>query len=310
MPTSIVTGAGGFIGSNLVRELLDRDHTVRGVDNFQTGRRENLDDVTDDAFELYERDLAEGDLEDIFDGVDYVFHQAAVPSVPRSIDNPRLSVNANCTGTTEMLLAARDADVERVVVASSSSVYGSGGELPKHEEQPINPESPYALTKYFTEELAMEFSEFYGLDTVALRYFNVFGPRQDPSSDYAAVIPKFIRMMLDGEQPTIHGDGGQSRDFTYIENVLQANVKAATSDVGGEVYNVACGGQVTINELVDTLNDVLGTDLEGVHTDPRAGDVRHSHADISKAREEIGYEPVVEFREGLERTVEAIETEH
>lgn len=305
MPTSVVTGAGGFIGSNLVRKLLDLDHDVRGIDNFRTGRRSNLAGV-DEGFTLYERDLATDDIHDVVDGAEYVFHQAAVPSVPRSIDDPRLSVEANCTGTTELLLAARDAGVERVVVASSSSVYGSSEELPKREDQPISPESPYALTKYFTEELAMEFADFYDLDTVALRYFNVFGPRQDPSSDYAAVIPKFIRMMLDGQEPTIHGDGGQSRDFTHIENVLQANVKAATSDVGGDVYNVACGDRITINDLVSSLNDILGTDFAGVHTDPRPGDVRHSKADISKARDEIGYEPDVSFREGLERTVDFI----
>lgn len=309
MALSLVTGVGGFIGSNLARELLSRGHTVRGIDNFETGYRANVESIEDDQFTFFERDLATDSLTDVVEGVDYVFHQAAVPSVPRSIDDPQLSVEANCVGTSELLVAARDANVERVVVASSSSVYGSSETLPKREDQPINPESPYALTKYFTEELAMEFSEFYDLDTVALRYFNVFGPRQDPTSDYAAVIPKFARMMLDGDQPTIHGDGEQSRDFTYIENVLQANVKAATSDVGGEVYNVACGDRITINELVTALNDVLGTDLQGVHTDPRPGDVKHSKADISKAREEIGYEPTVGFSEGLERTCEYIRNE-
>jgi len=309
MALSLVTGVGGFIGSNLARELLSRGHTVRGIDNFETGYRANVESIEDDQFTFFERDLATDSLTDVVEGVDYVFHQAAVPSVPRSIDDPQLSVEANCVGTSELLVAARDANVERVVVASSSSVYGSSETLPKREDQPINPESPYALTKYFTEELAMEFSEFYDLDTVALRYFNVFGPRQDPTSDYAAVIPKFARMILDGDQPTIHGDGEQSRDFTYIENVLQANVKAATSDVGGEVYNVACGDRITINELVTALNDVLGTDLQGVHTDPRPGDVKHSKADISKAREEIGYEPTVGFSEGLERTCEYIKSE-
>lgn len=304
MLTSVVTGAGGFIGSNLVRELLSRGHEVRGIDNFETGSPDNLIGIDDDRFELYERDLAEGDLTAVLDGAEYVFHQAAVPSVPRSINAPLLSIEANCMGTAELMVGAQDASVERVVVASSSSVYGSDGPLPKQEDQPVNPGSPYALTKYFTEELAMEFSKFYDLDTVALRYFNVFGPRQDPSSEYAAVIPKFIQLMREGNRPTIYGDGEQSRDFTYINNVLQANIKAAQSNRSGQVYNVACGDRFTINDLVELLNDLLDTDLDARYEAPRPGDVRHSRADIQNAQEEIGYEPVVSFQDGLERTVE------
>lgn len=305
MPTSVVTGAAGFIGSNLVRELLNRDHEVRGIDNFQTGRRENLDGVREnDAFTLYERDLATDDVGDALSDAEYIFHQAAVPSVPRSVYDPQTTAEANVMGTTDLLVAARDSGVESVVVASSSSVYGSGGELPKREDQSTNPESPYALTKYWTEQLAVQFSELYGLQTAALRYFNVFGPRQDPHSDYAAVVPKFARLMMDGERPPIYGDGEQSRDFTYIDNVLQANLKAATSDVSGETFNVACGSRVTVNELVEELNTVLGTDIEPVYDDPRPGDVRHSHADIGKAQELLWHEPIVGFREGLEQTVD------
>jgi len=194
--------------------------------------------------------------------------------------------------------------VESVVVASSSSVYGSGGQLPKHEEQAVNPESPYALSKYWTENLAVQFSELYGLNTVALRYFNVFGPRQDPSSNYAAVIPKFANILLNGNQPPIYGDGEQSRDFTYIDNVIQANVKAAESGVGGEVFNIACGDRITVNELVDKLNNIIGTGIEPLYEDPRPGDVKHSHADISKAKSQIGYEPQVTVDQGLTQTIE------
>lgn len=302
---ALVTGAAGFIGSNLSRELVDRGYRVRGLDNFETGRRTNLEElVQDESFELVEGDLRdEAVVRSAMEDVEYVFHQGAVPSVPRSIDDPQLSTEVNCLGTTILLEAARDADVETVVVASSSSVYGSSEELPKHETMPVNPESPYALTKYWTEKLAVQFSDLYGLDTVALRYFNVFGPRQDPSSEYAAVIPKFIRLMRDGERPVIYGDGEQSRDFTYIDNVVEANVLAAESDAAGDVLNVACGDRITINDLVERLNVILGTSLEPRYDDPRPGDVKHSHADISRAREAIGYEPSVPFEGGLRETV-------
>jgi nucleoside-diphosphate-sugar epimerase len=216
-----------------------------------------------------------------------------------------MTTTSNVMGTLNVLIASRDEDVDAVVVASSSSVYGSGGDLPRTEEQPLNPESPYGLSKHWTDRITVQFSDLYGLDTVALRYFNVFGPDQNPEGQYAAVIPKFIRLMLAGERPTIFGDGEQSRDFTFIENALQANIKAAESDCAGEALNVACGGNVTVNALVDLINDILGTDIEPIYEDPRPGDVRHSHAEIGKARKEIGYDPTIDFREGLERTVES-----
>jgi nucleoside-diphosphate-sugar epimerase len=237
-------------------------------------------------------------------GVDYLFHQAAVPSVPRSVEDPVTTTDGNCTGTATVLDAARRADVDTAVVASSSSVYGSSEELPKVESMTANPESPYALSKYYTERLAVQFSDLYDIDTVALRYFNVFGPRQDPEGEYAAVIPKFIQLMLDGERPVIYGDGEQSRDFTYIDNVTQANVLAAEGDATGVAVNIGCGDQVTITELVEQINDVLGTDIDPIYDDPRPGDVRHSMADLDRVREQLGYEPDVDFQDGLERTVE------
>ena len=306
MPTALVTGVAGFIGSNLATELLDRGYTVRGIDNFETGRKRNLEPLaSEDNFTFHEGDIRDADLlAELVDGVDSVFHQAAVPSVPRSVDDPVTSTDANCTGTATVLDAARHAGVGTAVVASSSSVYGSSETLPKVETMAESPESPYALSKYYTEKLAMQCSDLYGIDTVALRYFNIFGPRQDPNGEYAAVIPKFIDLMRNGERPVIYGDGEQSRDFTYIENAVQANVRAAEGDVTGEAFNVACGGRVTVNELVEKLNDALNTDLEPRYDPPRPGDVRHSHADISKAAELLGYEPEVDFETGLERTIE------
>ena len=306
MPTALVTGVAGFIGSSLADALLDRGYTVRGLDNFSTGRTQNVDRLVDRGdFTFTEGDVRdEVQLQEVLDGIDYVFHQAAVPSVPRSVEDPVTTTDANCTGTAAVLNASRNAGVDTVVVASSSSVYGSSEELPKVESMTPNPESPYALSKYYTEQLAMQASDFYDSDTVALRYFNVFGPRQDPNGEYAAVIPKFIKLMLDGERPVIYGDGEQSRDFTYIDNVVRANVLAAEGDATGVAVNVACGDRITVNELVSRINDILGTEIQPVHDDPRPGDVRHSMADLDLARETLGYEPVVGFREGLERTVE------
>ncbi|MGB9961595.1 NAD-dependent epimerase/dehydratase family protein [Halobacterium sp. MBLA0001] len=305
MPTALVTGVAGFIGSNLADALLDRSYDVRGVDNFATGREQNLESLhADDDFTFHEADIRDADtIADITEGVDYVFHQAAVPSVPRSVEDPVTSTDANCTGTATVIDAARKADVDTVVVASSSSVYGSTDQLPKVESMTEQPESPYALSKHYTEKLALQASELYDIDTAALRYFNIFGPRQDPNGDYAAVIPKFISLMLDGERPVIYGDGEQSRDFTFIENAVQANIRAAEGDATGEAFNVGTGGRVTVNELVDALNDHLGTDLDPIYDDPRPGDVRHSHADISKAREHLDYEPTVDFAAGLGRTI-------
>ena len=306
MPTALVTGAAGFIGSNLAEGLLDRGYRVRGVDDFATGRRSNLEPLSPrEDFSFREADIRDADaMADAVADVDYLFHQAAVASVPRSVEDPVATTDANCTGTATVLDAARRADVDTAVVASSSSVYGASEELPKVETMPATPESPYALSKYFTEELALQCSDFYDINTVALRYFNIFGPRQDPEGQYAAVIPKFVSLMLDGERPVIFGDGEQSRDFTYVDNAVQANVLAAEGDVTGEAVNVGTGGRVTVNELVDALNETLGTDLDPIHDDPRPGDVRHSHADVSKAAERLGYEPEVGFEAGLARTVD------
>lgn len=300
---ALVTGGGGFIGSHIVMRLLDGGHEVRVIDDFSTGRKENL------AGAAGRIDLREGDLRDpdavrgAVEGVDWVFHEAALPSVARSVEDP-LSTNAvNVQGTLQLLLAARDAGVRRVVYAASSSAYGDTPTLPKIETMPPSPLSPYALQKYAGEQYCVMFSRLYGLETVALRYFNVFGPRQDPAGFYSAVIPRFIVQLARGEKPTVFGDGEQSRDFTYIDNVVNANLLAAErSEAVGEVINVACGERITLNRLLAELCDILGVDIPAEHAPPRAGDVRHSLADISKAHRLLGYEPGIALREGLERT--------
>lgn len=306
MVKALVTGVAGFIGSNLARSLLDRGDYVRGIDNFATGRRENLKGIEDhSSFELIEGDIrSESDVQTAVHGIECIYHQAAVPSVPRSVNDPRPTTRVNCGGTANIIAAARDHGVETIVAASSSSVYGSGGTLPRQESEPVNPESPYALSKYYTEQLTVQANKFYDIKTVALRYFNVFGPRQDPTGEYAAVIPKFINRMLDGKRPIVYGDGEQSRDFTYIDNVIKANISANVQSNGGEIFNVAIGARRTVNELINELNEILDTNHTAIYDDPRPGDVIHSEADVTKAQNMLDYDPSVGFREGLERTVE------
>jgi UDP-glucose 4-epimerase len=300
----LVTGGAGFIGSHIVDRLVQNGEKVRVLDNFSTGKRANIE------HNLGEIDLINGSLTDMgtvrraVEGVDYVLHQGALPSVPRSVNDPIGSNDANINGTLNLLVAARDACVKRLVFASSSSVYGDSPSLPKHERMPPDPLSPYALTKLAGECYCRLFTDLYGLETVSLRYFNVFGPRQDPESQYAAVIPKFIKCMLKGERPVIYGDGLQSRDFTYVENNVEANILACSAPRAvGEVMNIACGDRFSLLDLVDIINRILGTSIEPVFEPARPGDVKHSQADISKARELIGFEPKVGFVEGLERLV-------
>ncbi len=305
MSNYLVTGGAGFIGSNIVAELPRQGHKVRVLDNFATGRRENLLELDGKI------DLIEGDIRDLktveraVEDIEYVLHQAALPSIPRSVEEPLTSNEVNVTGTLNVLIASRDAGIKRVVYASSSSIYGNNPTLPKKEEMKSDPLSPYTVSKLAGERYCKVFYQIYGLETVMLRYFNIFGPRQDPTSQYSAVIPKFITAMLKGKQPVIYGDGEQSRDLTYVANAVQANILAVTKEgIAGEVFNIACGKRITINQIVKELNNLLGTSIKPIYAEPRAGDVRHSLADISKAKNLLNYEPKIDFREGLKRTIE------
>lgn len=301
----LITGGAGFIGSNIAEELLRLGHHVRILDNFSSGKRENLK-----AFEK-DIELIEGDIrsyhivQQAVKGIEIVLHQAALPSVPRSIKDPITTNEVNVSGTLNILEASVASNVRRVVYASSSSVYGDNPQLPKHEEMLTNPLSPYAVSKLAGEKYCNVFSRIYGLETIALRYFNVFGPRQDPSSQYSAVIPKFINSILKDEQPVIYGDGEQSRDFTYVSNVVHANLLAATSSCdSGIALNCAYSARISLIELVNSINKNLEKNIVPIFESPRPGDIKHSYADIRLAKEKIKYEPLVGFEKGLRQTIE------
>jgi UDP-glucose 4-epimerase len=304
MAIYLVTGGAGFIGSNIVDALLERGDTVRVLDNFSTGRESNVAGFRD-RVELIEGDIRDTDTVDrAVDGVDFIAHQAALASVPRSIADPTANNQVNVQGTLNLLEAAVRHDVRRLVYASSSSVYGDSEELPKVETMTPNPKSPYAVAKLAGEYYCGVFSALHELPTVALRYFNVFGPRQDPNSEYSAVIPIFVKALIEGRSPTIHGDGEQSRDFTFIENVVSANLLALDSDTtGGRVYNIACGERYTLNQLFAALRQEIGSEAEATHGPPRAGDVKHSMAAIDRIQAELGYRVGLGFAEGIRRTV-------
>ena len=300
----LVTGGAGFIGSHLAEELVRRGQRVRVVDSLITGKRQNLAHIPGVEF-------VEGDLADLavakraVEGIDFVLHQAAIPSVPRSVQDPITSNTANIDASLNVLVAARDARVKRVVYAGSSSAYGDAPTLPKVETMPTAPLSPYALQKLVAEQYCQMFTRLYGLETVTIRYFNVFGPRQDPSSPYSGVISLFISALCEGRQPTIYGDGGHTRDFTYVANVVDGVLRACEAKgASGEVINVATGGRISLNQLFQTIRDLVGARVDPIYADPRPGDVRDSQADIEKARRLLGYQPIVSFDEGLKKTVE------
>ena len=299
----LITGGAGFIGSNIAIEILKRGDSVRILDNFATGRRVNIEPILDKI------ELIDGDIRDFWtvseavEGVDYVLHQAALPSVPRSVKNPLTSNAVNIDGTLNILEASRQAGVKRVVSACSSSVYGESEVLPKIETMHTSPLSPYAVTKLAGEEYGKVYYRLYGLETVSLRYFNIFGPRQDPGSQYSAVIPLFIKAVLNNKKPVIFGDGEQSRDFTYIANAVSANLKACTApDAPGRHYNVACGERFTLNDILRMLGEIVGREVTAKYVDPRPGDIKHSMADIEAIKKDLGYSPDFDFKTGLHET--------
>ncbi|HEV2950326.1 MAG TPA: SDR family oxidoreductase [Gemmataceae bacterium] len=309
MSSCLVTGGAGFIGSHLVDGLLENGYAVRVIDNLSTGNLANLAHVRD-RIEMIEGDITNSQtVNSAMHGVELVFHQAALASVPRSVADP-VSTNRVCVdGTLNVLLAARDAKVKRVVYAASSSAYGASASLPKRETDLTLPLSPYAVAKLAAEHYCAAFTEVYGLETVRLRYFNIFGPRQPPDSPYAAVIPLFFEAMLAGQSPVIYGDGQQSRDFTYVADAVQANLRAATAPkASGKVYNVACGSRTSLLELVAKINALLGTKLHAIHEKPRPGDVKHSQADITPAKTELGYVPQFDIDQGLQKCFEYFRT--
>jgi len=312
MAKYLVTGAAGFIGSSLVRALLERGEQVRGIDNFATGRAENLSEVGS-QIDFREADILNLDaMHSACQGVDYVLHQAAIPSVPKSVIDPLGSNRANVDGTVNVLVAARDAKVKRVVYAASSSAYGDTPTLPKQEAMTPNPISPYAVAKLASELYMVSFFRCYGLETVCLRYFNIFGPRQDPTSPYSGVLAKFSLQMLRGEQPTVFGDGETSRDFTFIDNAVSANLLACSApaaDCAGKVFNCATGRRITLNQTFEAMKPLTGYKGDVKYEPERSGDIKHSLADISQAQKHLGYKVLVDFEEGLSRTVEWYKTQ-
>jgi len=304
MAKYLVTGGAGFIGSHLSEEIVRRGHSVRVADSLITGKRSNLDHIQ--GVEFLEGDLAdEAFARRAVQGMDYVLHQAAIPSVPRSVKDPITSNRANVDATLNVLVASRDAGVKRLVFAGSSSAYGNTETLPKHEEMPTSPLSPYALQKVVGEQYLQMFTRLYGLETVTIRYFNVFGPRQDPTSPYSGVISVFATALIDNRSPNIYGDGEQTRDFTYVANVVDGVLRACEADgASGEIINVATGGRISLNQLFNTVKQLVGATVDPTYVDTRAGDVRDSQADISKAQRILGYSPAVSFEDGLRKTVE------
>jgi nucleoside-diphosphate-sugar epimerase len=305
MERFLVTGGAGFIGSNICKRLIREGFSVRVVDNLLTGKKANLSGILD-KIDFIEADMGDESVaRSAMEGIDVALHQGALPSVPRSVDNPAATHRHCVDATFTLLLAARDAGVKRFVYAASSSAYGDTPTLPKIETMPSNPLSPYAAAKLAGELYCTVFYRVFGLETISLRYFNVFGPHQDPTSQYAAAIPAFVTSILRGKSPTVYGDGEQSRDFTFVQNVVEANLLAAKAKhTHGEVVNIACGEAVTVNQVIDMINDIVDRDVKPIYTDPRPGDVKHSLADISLAGKVIGYKPVVNFRQGLEKSID------